>query len=52
MVASGDTPWEVWKKQEARTAASSLVLGAATNGLRPITVDPPPLSPERTKAAA
>ena len=40
MVARGETPWEVWKKQpETRLPSTSLVLGAATEGLRPISVE-------------
>ena len=40
MVARGETPWEVWKKQpETRLPSTSLVLGAATQGLRPISVE-------------
>lgn len=40
MVARGETPWEVWKKQiEVRKPSTSLVIGAATQGLRPISVE-------------
>jgi glucose-1-phosphate cytidylyltransferase len=54
MVAAGDTPWEVWKRQDRRAPSMSLVMGAATQGLRPISVEPDssPIERERTHAAA
>lgn len=40
MVARGETPWEVWKRQaEVKMPSTSLVLGAATLGLRPISME-------------
>jgi glucose-1-phosphate cytidylyltransferase len=55
MVARGETPWEVWKRQpEVRAPSTSLVIGAATHGLRPISVEGEhsPTERERANAAA
>ena len=53
MYARGETPWEVWKKQpEVRAPSTSLVLGAATQGLRPISVEGERSSMETTPANA
>lgn len=54
MVTSGETPWEVWKRQDSRAPSASLVMGAALQGLRPLSVQPeaPPVERERTNAAA
>jgi glucose-1-phosphate cytidylyltransferase len=53
MVARGETPWEVWRKQsELGTPNTSLVLGASTQGLRPISVEGESSSLERAHAAA
>lgn len=52
MVTSGDTPWELWKRQETKPRQDSLVLGAATQGLRPISVDQPLAERVLAKAAA
>jgi glucose-1-phosphate cytidylyltransferase len=51
MVARGETPWEVWKRQaEVKLPSTSLVLGAATAGLRPISVEGEPSLAERARA--
>ena len=55
MVARGETPWEVWKRQaEMKLGSTSLVLGEATQGLRPISVEGGHLPREasRTNVAA
>jgi glucose-1-phosphate cytidylyltransferase len=53
LVARGETPWEVWKRQtEVKLPVSSLVMGAAVNGLRPLTIDSPVPSEARATAAA
>jgi hypothetical protein len=50
MVARGETPWELWKRQtEARAPSTSLVIGAATQGLRPLTL-PNETSPTEQRA--
>lgn len=50
MVARGETPWQVWKKQASSTSGQSLVLGAATKGLRAISVDGEPSPAEAVRA--
>jgi glucose-1-phosphate cytidylyltransferase len=52
MVARGETPWEVWKRPaEVCAASSSLVLGAAMQGLRPISVQQPESVPTEATAS-
>jgi glucose-1-phosphate cytidylyltransferase len=51
MVARGETPWEVWKRQtEVRAPSSSIVFGAATHGLRPISLEGEHSPAEATRA--
>ena len=54
MVARGETPWEVWKRPaEAKLPGASITLGAATQGLRPISVqNESPLPETHAHAAA
>jgi glucose-1-phosphate cytidylyltransferase len=53
MVARGEKPWEVWRKQaEVITPRTSLVLGAAMQGLRPISVEGEAAEPTRAHVAA